>query len=429
MRIPIEICYGNGLGSEITETVFQILLQCKANIEPHVIEIKNAFQHAPVLLKGPFFDLDEDLQNQIDEKLRRQFGLFAEISPCISYHPFIPTHHPEMDVVVIREIEEDFYTTTEYRQTPDVISSHKIISKSGCERIIRYAFEYAKSCHRKKLTCLINDQVFKLSDGLFHQKFDEISQEYPEILSNTEQFNEALGLLSLSPEIYDVVVLPSLYGSLFAKVAGKISSIDPISPKIKVGDQVTLFEINKYSQKNALSSLLLAAIEMLIHIGDIQSAHRIHNAWSLCIEKKLEITPQNMVQFLDQKPTFLQTFDESRIQTGPIAKKTPAVQRQLVGIDAYIYHQGTISDFLAQISHINVGNLRLKKIKNKGVEVWPTQTNKTHLIEQWRCRFLSTDMRPCSQNDVIQILHAIDHSGIDVFKSEFLYLFNGEEGY
>src|SRR5205823_5416660 len=116
---------------------------------------------------------------------RTTFNLYANVRPCVSYYPFINTKHPTMDVVIIRENEEDTYTGIEYRQTNEMMECLKLISRPGCEKIIRYAFEYARSHNRKKVTCFMKDNIMKMTDGLFHKVFDEIAPEYPDIQHET----------------------------------------------------------------------------------------------------------------------------------------------------------------------------------------------------------------------------------------------------
>jgi hypothetical protein len=103
------------------------------------------------------------------------------VRPCVSYHPFVDTKHPNMDVVIVRENEEDLYAGIEYQLSPDVTSCIKLISRPGSEKIVRYAFEYARRHNRKKVTCFMKDNIMKMTDGLFHKVFDEIAAEYPEI--------------------------------------------------------------------------------------------------------------------------------------------------------------------------------------------------------------------------------------------------------
>src|SRR5258708_35789284 len=117
--------------------------------------------------------------------VRATFGQEANVRPRVAYYSLVKTKHPNMDVVIIRENEEDLYTGIEYRQTHDMMESLKLISRSGSEKIVRYAFEYARSHNRKKVTCFMKDNIIKLTDGLFHRVFNEIAMQYPDIANET----------------------------------------------------------------------------------------------------------------------------------------------------------------------------------------------------------------------------------------------------
>ena len=99
----------------------------------------------------------------------------------MSYAPYVPTKFPNIDLVIVRENEEDTYSGIEHRQTDEVYQCLKLITRPGCEHIVHYAFEYARKFNRKKVTCLSKDNIMKMTDGLFHRVFNEIATEYPDI--------------------------------------------------------------------------------------------------------------------------------------------------------------------------------------------------------------------------------------------------------
>lgn len=133
--------------------------------------------------------------------MRKSLGLFSNVRPVTALHPYVKTHYPKMDVVIIRENEEDLYAGIEHQQTQDVVQCLKLITRSGCEKIVRYAFEYAKAYNRKKVTCMVKDNIMKLTDGLFHNVFKEISAEYPEILADSQIIDIGSARLAPSPGI------------------------------------------------------------------------------------------------------------------------------------------------------------------------------------------------------------------------------------
>ena len=471
MKTPIAVAYGDGIGPEIMEAVLHIIQSAGAEIEPHVIEIGekvylkgnptgmdpatwDVIRKTKAFLKAPITTPQGGGFKSLNVTIRTSLGLYANIRPCVSYFPFVDTKHPKMDVVIVRENEEDLYAGIEYNQTPDVCCSIKLISRPGCEKIIRYAFEYAKHYGRKKVTCFSKDNIMKFSDGLFHRIFDEIAQEYPDILNEHWIVDIGAAKLADSPEVFDVIVMPNLYGDILSDVAAQITGSVGLAGSANIGDHGAMFEaIHGSAPRRAgqnlanPSGLLLAAVQMLVHIGQPEIAEKVHNAWLVTMEqgihtydifvegkssKKLGTKEfaQAVIANLGKKPQTLDAvfYAKSHKFPAPILSQTNP-KRDLVGVDVYIYHRGELEDFFAKISHINMGHLRLKMITNRGAKVWPNGQPETFCTEQWRCRFEAEERRACPQQDVMQILQAFERIQMDVIKAEFLYTLDGKAGY
>src|SRR5213075_2183839 len=196
--VPITVAHGDGIGPEIMEATLQILKEAGAKLEIQRIEIGekvylagnssgiepsswDSLRSTKVFLKAPITTPQGGGYKSLNVTVRKTFGLYANVRPCVSYHPFVETKHPVMDVVIVRENEEDVYGGIEYRQTGQVTQCLKLISRPGTEKIVRYAFEYARRNNRRKVTCFTKDSIMKITDGLFHKIFDEIAPEYPDI--------------------------------------------------------------------------------------------------------------------------------------------------------------------------------------------------------------------------------------------------------
>ena len=179
--IPITVAYGDGIGPEIMEATLRIIQEAGAAIDIETIEIGEkvylrgvetgiepsaweSLRRTRVFLKAPITTPQGGGYKSLNVTVRKALGLYANVRPCVSYHPFIETKYPDMDIVVIRENEEDLYAGIEYRQTENVYQGLKLISRPGSEKIIRYAFEFAKSNGRKKVTCFVKDNIMKLTD-------------------------------------------------------------------------------------------------------------------------------------------------------------------------------------------------------------------------------------------------------------------------
>ena len=471
MKIPIAVAHGDGIGPEIMEATLRIMMAAGAQVEIHPIEIGekvylkgfatgmdpatwDILRKTKAFLKAPITTPQGGGFKSLNVTIRTTMGLYANVRPCVSYAPFVSTKHPEMDVVIVRENEEDLYAGIEYRQTPDVCESIKLISRHGSEKIIRYAFEYAKHHGRKKVTCFTKDNIMKFSDGLFHKVFDEIAQEYSEILNEHWIVDIGAAKLADTPEVFDVIVMPNLYGDILSDVAAQIAGSVGLAGSANIGDKSAMFEaIHGSAPRRAgqnvanPSGLLLAAVQLLVHIGQPDIATRIHNGWLYTLEQGIHtydvykegISKQKVgtkefanavIANLGKKPETLNAVSYGKAPAHAVSKLTHTQpQRALVGVDAFIYHKGPLQAFFPNISHINVGNLRLNMISNRGARVWPGGQPETFCIEQWRCRFAADNNRACAQSEIVQLLHALDNVGIDVIKTEFLYLFDGKPGY
>src|SRR5690606_33113719 len=141
----------------------------------------DSLRRTKVFLKAPITTPQGGGFKSLNVTTRKTLGLYANVRPCRSYYPYVDTHFPLTDMVIIRENEEDLYAGIEHQQTHEVIQALKLISRPGLEKIIRYAFEYARVYGRKKVTCMTKDNIMKQADGLFHKIFDDVAKEYPTI--------------------------------------------------------------------------------------------------------------------------------------------------------------------------------------------------------------------------------------------------------
>src|ERR671925_1746133 len=275
---PVTVAYGDGIGPEIMTATLQILKEAGARIEIEKIEIGEkvylrghsagiepsaweSLRRTKVFLKAPITTPQGGGYKSLNVTTRKTLGLYANVRPCVSYHPFVETKHPSMDVVIVRENEEDLYAGIEYQQTPQVVQCLKLISRPGCEKIVRYAFDYARQNNRKKVTCFTKDNIMKQTDGLFHKVFDEIGADYPEIEKEHWIVDIGAAKLADTPEAFDVIVMPNLYGDILSDVAAQIAGSVGLAGSANVGDLCAMFE--------AIHNAWLRTIEDGVHTYDI----------------------------------------------------------------------------------------------------------------------------------------------------------------
>src|SRR5437588_392877 len=387
-------------------------------------------------------------------------GLYANVRPCVSYHPFDETKHPNMDVVIVRENEEDLYAGIEYQLSPGVMECLKLISRPGSEKIVRYAFELARKQGRKKVTCFTKDNIMKMTDGLFHKIFDEIAAEYSDIENEHWIVDIGAAKLADTPGAFDVIVMPNLYGDVLSDVAAQIAGSVGLAGSANIGENIAMFEaIHGSAPRRANqnlanpSGLLLGAVMMLVHIGQPEIAARVHNGWLRTIEDGIHtydifdegVSKQRVgtkefaeavVERLGQMPNTLkavsyQKAEAKDVSARPAAKAQSIPRKELVGVDVFVdWLKGSPDDLGKGLSKVAPDGLQLVMISNRGVKVWPGGSPETFCSDHWRCRFMANDKGAnVSHKQIVELLGRVDAAGFDFIKTENLCNFDGERGY
>ncbi|HMQ59577.1 MAG TPA: NADP-dependent isocitrate dehydrogenase [Flavilitoribacter sp.] len=468
----ITVAKGDGIGPEIMDAALKILKAAGARIEWEEIEIGEqvylsghssgispeaweALRRNRVFLKGPITTPQGSGYKSLNVTLRKTLGLYANVRPCKSFHPFVHTRHPQMDVVIIRENEEDLYAGIEHQQTDEVVQCLKLITRPGCERIVRYAFEYARLYKRKRVSCFVKDNIMKLTDGLFHRVFKEIAAEYPDLASDSWIVDIGAARLSDTPEIFDVVVTPNLYGDVISDITAQISGSVGLAGSANIGEGFAMFEAIHGSAPDIAgrnianpSGLLRAACMMLNHIGQQDVAETVKNAWSCAIEEGIHTADiykegfssqlvgtaefaDAVIERLGRKPEKLQVSEyarEVKLDIAAYQRRKPAL-KVLKGVDVFVDWKGTNPDELAdRLTRLN-RDVRLTMITNRGVKVWPQGFAETFCTDHWRCRFEVANGHPAEQRSIPGILADAINEGLDVIKTENLYEFDGIKGF
>jgi isocitrate dehydrogenase len=465
----ITIARGDGIGPEIMDATLRIIIAAGAKIELEEIEIGEqvylagiadsaweSIRRNKVFLKAPITTPQGGGYKSLNVTTRKFLGLFANVRPCRSLYPYVKTKHPLMDLVIIRENEEDLYAGIEHQQTDEVVQCLKLISRPGCEKIIRYAFEYAKQFNRKKVTCFTKDNIMKQTDGLFHQIFDEIALDYPGITNEHWIIDIGAAKLADTPEIFDVIVMPNLYGDILSDVAAQITGSVGLAGSSNIGESCAMFEAIHGSapriagqNKANPSGLLQGAIMMLNHIGQNEVAEKVQNAWLRTIEEGLhtydiykeEISKQRLgtkefaaavIKNLDKKPVKypIANFANDTIIHLPKYKRKVPKLKTLHGVDIFIDAADGRPDELAKtMKHLEINGLKLTMITNRGIKVWPDGFDETFCTDHWRCRFKSLDSAEITKHEIVHILSQAIKLNIDVIKTENLYAFDGKMGF
>ncbi len=424
--IPVAYARGDGIGPEIMEATLAILKASKAPLELHEIEVGekvylkgfsagienkswDTLLACKAFLKAPITTPQGGGFRSLNVTIRTALGLYANVRPCVAYPPFVDTLHPTMNVVIIRENEEDLYTGIEYGLGPNSYYALKVITQEGCERIIRYAFEYAIQNERKKVTCFTKDNILKLSDGLFHKIFDEVAKEYPTIQHEHWIVDIGAAKLADTPEAFDVIVMPNLYGDILSDVAAQIAGSVGLAGSANIGINGAMFEaIHGSAPRRAgqnlanPSGLILSAVMMLNHLGLTSQAEQIHNAWLVTLEDGIHTYDifkegvsrekvgtkefaQNVIKRLGKVPSKLKAVHyKSASKITPLAPSKKASQ-ELAGCDLFI-----ISDNQPEVlaETLQKAPIPLTAIFNRGASVWP-ENKQAALSDTYRARFIN----------------------------------------
>lgn len=473
--IPVTVAFGDGIGPEIMDAVMYILKEVKAPIKIDTIEIGEklykrnytsgiaedtweSLARTKVLLKAPITTPLGGGYKSLNVTLRKALGLFSNVRPSISYHPFVSTQHPKMDIVIVRENEEDIYAGIEYRQTHNMYESIKLISRLGSEKIIRYAFEYAVKNNRKLVSCFSKDNIMKFSDGIFHKVFDEISKEYPSIKSNHYIIDIGTAKLAKSPEMFDVIVTSNLYGDIISDVTAEISGSVGLAGSANIGEEYAMFEAVHGSAPDIAgkdianpSGLLNAAVMMLVHLGLGSYAATIENAWKKTIEDGIHTSDiyndgistkkvgtkefaKEVVSRFGQIPSKLSSVSYENTKKEETKKLSYKIkdseEKILVGVDVFIDMNCTSAHEVADVAQKAkiASGLELKTIASKGLLLWPRKEPAHFLSDHWCLRYMS-ESGAISHTDISILLKALADTGIDFIKTENLYNFDGVRGY
>ncbi len=468
--VPITVARGDGIGPEIMDATLRIIQAAGARLAIEEIEIGEAvyqrgnsagiepeslesLRRTGVFLKAPITTPQGGGFKSLNVTVRKTLGLYANVRPCPSYAPFIATKHPGMDVVIVRENEEDLYAGIEHRQSDEVYQCLKLITRPGCERIARYAFEYARAYNRKKVTAFTKDNIMKMTDGLFHQVAEEVAAEYPDIEFEHWIVDIGAAKLADTPEAFDVVLLPNLYGDILSDVAAQIAGSVGLAGSANIGPTTAMFEaIHGSAPRRAgqdvanPSGLFLGAIQMLVHIGQGDVATRAHNAWLRTIEDGIHtydifdpaVSTEKggtsafadaVIARLGQEPTKLKAVKYA--DSPEINVKVPTRPRQKkeqVGIDVFLDAPGVTPDQLgAALEPLAGPEFALDMLSNRGQKVYPGGAPETLCVDAFRCRFLSPT--PVEPGATIRLLARLNDAGHHFIKSEGLFTFDGVPGF
>ncbi len=366
-----------------------------------------------VALKGPLETPVGYGEKSANVTLRKLFETYANVRP-IRELPGVPTPFSGkgVDLVVVRENVEDLYAGIEHMQTPGVAQCLKLMSKKGCERIVRLAFEVAVAEGRRSVHCATKANIMKLTEGLMKRTFEEVAREYPAIQAHHVIVDNCAHQLVRNPEAFEVIVTSNMNGDILSDLTSGLVGGLGFAPGANLGDGVAIFEAVHGSAPNIAgkdvanpTAVLMSATLMLRHLDEFALAQAVENALVVTLEQGVctqdvardgavstRAFADRVIANLGRRPEKWRTRDHRQLQVKPLEPRRDYVRpkvRTWTGVDIFLESALSPEELGPKVEALVEGwPLRLKMISNRGTRVYPLSGAATGCVDHWRCRFL-----------------------------------------
>ena len=470
--VVVTLILGDGVGPEVVTSARRILEAAgaplvwdeqlagaevfRAGIPSGVpAETIASIQRTRLVLKGPLETPVGFGEKSANVTLRKLFETYANVRP-VRELPGVPTPFSGrgIDLVVVRENVEDLYAGIEHMQTPDVAQCLKLITRPGCERIVRFAFELARAEGRDRVTCATKSNIMKLTEGMLQRIFFEIAPEYPEIAADHIIVDNCAHQLVKRPEQFGAIVTTNLNGDILSDLASGLVGGLGFAPSGNIGDGVAIFEaVHGSAPKHAgndvinPTAMILSAAMLLRHIGAFPIAARVEGALLQTLAEG--VTTRDVagdagvgtIAFTDRvianlhpdragEPAATREYHPVAVPASPLLPQpTVPASRSYVGVDIFVEWDGDPDTLGHSVEALAAGTpFALKMISNRGTKVYPATGTATACVDHWRCRFFGRDGHEPTSADVLALLDRIGqrHRWMHV---ERLQVFDGEPGF
>lgn len=453
---------GDGVGPVMMQTTIAILKATGANIifkeveigqslidkglpRPFRFETLSEIRKADALLKAPTLSHHTVEDTHLEGILHTELGIYASLYPCRSYSPMIPSKHPDMNLLMICESQDELRTLLEYRQTEEVSESVSLISAKSAERVSKLAFHFAHIMHRKKITALSMSEK-RLTDKLFLDEFHEVAKSFKGIKNKSESLATAAGHLAESPENYDVLLLPAEYSGIIVDIAAEVSRAHHLTAFGHIGEHGAFFESPLLAEQDEETnqvnptSMIHAAVLMLLHLGFYEEAAKVENALLRVIEEgyhtadiytegtsQRKLTCQefgrSVIDHLGLEPNWfdIAIYNQPRSTKNSQQKRHP--KRSCVGVDVFVSSGSKkFTTLKTKLRKLHFKNVQLQHILGAKS---PSKSNPSLVT----LRFFTEGNRAFSSADLIEIIEVLGEEELDCIKTESLYDYDGIPGY
>ncbi|MBS2031113.1 MAG: NADP-dependent isocitrate dehydrogenase [Deltaproteobacteria bacterium] len=423
-----------------------------SGVPPETIE---SIRETRVVLKGPLETPVGYGEKSANVTLRKLFETYGNLRP-VRELPGVQTRFSGagVDLVIVRENVEDLYAGIEHQQTPGVAQCLKLMSRAGCERIVRLAFEVARSEGRRSVHCATKANIMKHTEGLLKRTFEEVAREYPDIAAHHIIVDNCAHQLVRAPEQFEVIVTSNMNGDILSDLTSGLIGGLGFAPGANLGNEVAIFEAvhgsaPKYAGKDVINptAVVLSAVMMLRHLDEAAAADTIENAVLATLEAgiftrdvKGDAGSVGTSRFTDaviarlgRRPEKWKVRERKALvlpQLPDSANPVVAKRRRTVGMDVFVESTevpGELGLLLTQLAEDTP--LRLKMISNRGTQVFPATGAMTACVDHWRCRFvLREPSGDLSEAGALQLLERVGRE-LRWMHVEKLAEFDGALGY
>lgn len=471
-RPTVTLIPGDGIGPECVNSAVEIISAAGVDIEweqrlagEKIFEAGIAsgvpedtiesINRNRVVLKGPLGTPVGYGEKSANVTLRKLFETYANIRP-VRELPGVKTRYSGagVDIVVVRENVEDLYAGIEHMQTPGVAQCLKLISRKGCEKIVRLAFEFARSEGRRSVACATKSNIMKLTEGEMKRTFERIAPEYPEIESWHVIIDNCAHQLVKAPEQFDVIVTTNMNGDIISDLTSALVGGLGFAPSANLGSDVAIFEAvhgsaPKYAGRNVINptAVIFSSVMMLKYLGEFDAAETIEHAVLSTLQQgrltgdvigyELGISTTDytkaVIANLGARVDDYVVRKANPIKIYPTQRDPVTVRpdkREVVGTDIFIetgQYPEQIGPMLEQLA--DKSPLRLKMISNRGTKVYPDGNRNIDVVDQYRCRFVRRDDNLMIDYSTIRDLLSRIESQFPWCHVELLQHFDGQPGY
>ncbi|MCB1198949.1 MAG: NADP-dependent isocitrate dehydrogenase, partial [Deltaproteobacteria bacterium] len=407
-----------------------------------------------VVFKGPLETPVGYGQKSANVTLRKLFETYANIRP-VRELPSVqtPFSGKNIDLVVVRENVEDLYAGIEHMQTPGVAQCLKLISRKGCEKIVRLAFEFAISEGRKTVHCATKANIMKFTEGLLKKTFEDIAPQYPEIEAKHIIVDNCAHQLVRYPEDFDVIVTTNMNGDILSDLTSGLIGGLGFAPSANIGKHAAMFEAVHGSAPDIAgqnianpTAAILAGVMMLRHIGEMEAADQIQQSILYTLEQgvyTIDVNKQGYVSTsaftkaiinnLGKSPSNWVVRETKKMRMPEVHTNIDFVKvqsRRCAGADIFVESEKTSIEVGQALDKIcSETPLKLKMISNRGTKVYPDMGTYTDCIDHWRCRFIVRDTTAeATHTDILHLTQKISQQ-FEWMHIEKLWEFDGERCY